>query len=214
MIKGYIYAGLILLAIAVVVFYSVSGYVTSATPTNIVNVTVPPHGINYTKVAVNSSNVMLFFLYADNLTNIYFLNQSQYTGLSDYLSGNSSRSASAYVSSHRVAKADVFMDNGTAANVIYPTTNGNSSTYNMYAVLDSTPGSPSYNGVINAKFVYKAYGYGEWVSTGSRVLVESLAAIICFIAGLALLILGAIKSPKVAAEAVVQPAKKEKVAKK
>ncbi len=215
MIKAYIYAGLILLAIAVIVFYSLSGYVTSATPTNIVNVTVPAHGINYTRVVVNSSNVMLFFLYSDNLTNIYFLNQAQYLGLSGYLEGNASGSASAYVSSHNVSRADVFIDNSTAENVTYPTTNGNSSTYDMYAVLDSTPGSPSYNGIIDAKFVYKAYGYGEWVSTGSRVLIESLVALACFIAGLALLIYGALKSPKMTVMAEPEPQQaKKRMAKK
>jgi hypothetical protein len=49
--------------------------------------------------------------------------------------------------------------------------------------------------------VYKSYAYSDWVSTGSKVLTASLVAVVCFIAGVAMLIYGAVKKPKQIEEA-------------
>ena len=64
MIKKYLYVGLILVVIAVVIFYSVSSYITSGTSTSVVNVTVPAHGVANVPILVNSSQVSILFVYS------------------------------------------------------------------------------------------------------------------------------------------------------
>ena len=149
MIRKYLYAGAILLVIAVVVLYSVSSYITAGTPTSILNTTVPRHGVADVPVLVNSSAVSIIFVFADNLTNIYFMNQSAFGGLSAYLSGNSSKSAYSYVSAHSLNSSDVFLNASSGIKEVYQTSPGGTpqtSNYYVYAVIDSTGGSPSYNG--------------------------------------------------------------------
>lgn len=195
MIRKYLYAGAILLVIAVVVLYSVSSYITAGTPTSILNTTVPRHGVADVPVLVNSSAVSIIFVFADNLTNIYFMNQSAFGGLSAYLSGNSSKSAYSYVSAHSLNSSDVFLNASSGIKEVYQTSPGGTpqtSNYYVYAVIDSTGGSPSYNGSVNASVVYKSYSYGSWIGHSG----EALVGIALLIGGVALLIYGAIRKPK------------------
>ena len=197
MIRKYLYAGAVLLVIAVVVLYSVSGYITAGTPTSIMNTTVPVHGIADVPVLVNSSAISIIFVFADNATDIYFMNQSAFGGLSAYLSGNTPRSAYSYVSAHNLNSTNVFLNASSGIKEVYQTSIGTPGSYYVYAVIDSTGGSPSYNGVVNASVVYKSYSYGSWVDHSG----EALVGIAALIAGVALLIYGAIRKPKTAAVA-------------
>ena len=160
MIKNYLYLGAILLIIAIAIFWSVSSYITTGTPTKKSNLTVASRSIGYIPVVLNSSSISIVFVFASNLTNIYFMNQSTFSGLSSYLNGNYSRSAYAYVASHNLNASDVFNDNSTAVKEFYQTLTGtNSSNYDVYAVIDSSSNSPSYNETVNASVVYKSYSY-------------------------------------------------------
>lgn len=208
MIKNYLYVGAILLIIAIAVFWSVSSYITSGTPTRIYNVTVASHRIADVPVLVNSSSISIIFVFASNLTNVYFMNQSTFSGLSAYLNSNSLGSAYDYVTSHNLNVSDVFANNATAVKEVYQTSGtGNASTYDVYAVIDSTSNSPSYNDTLNASVVYKAYSYGAWIGKSG----ESFAAVVLLIAGVAMLIYGAIKKPKEDVVAAVEkPAPQKK----
>jgi hypothetical protein len=207
MIKKYLYAGAVLLIIAVVVLYSVSSFITSGSPTSIVNLTVLGGSIGYAPIQVNATSVSIIFVFASNLTNVYFLNQSMFNGLSGYLNGNSLRSAYSYVIAHNVSKTDIFQDNESAIKEEYQL-NNSASNYYVYAVVDSTSGSPSHNSIVNASVVYKAYTYNTWISKSG----ESLVGIAAFILGVALMIYGALKKPKVVAEDAA-PAEKPKARK-
>jgi hypothetical protein len=209
MIKNYLYVGAILLIIAIAIFWSVSSYITSGTPTRIYNVTVASHRIADVPVLVNSSSISIIFVFASNFTNVYFMNQSAFSGLSSYLNSNSLASAYSYVASHNLNASDVFADNATAVKEVYQTSaSSNASTYDIYAVIDSTSNSPSYNDTLNASVVYKAYSYGAWLGRSG----ESFAAIVLLIAGVAMLIYGAIKKPKdeAVATAVEKPMPQKK----
>ena len=120
------------------------------------------------------------------------MNRTFLNGLSNYLSANPSASASNYVAAQNLTVGDRFTNNTEAVKEVYQSTSGNQSGYYLYTVIDSTLGSPSYNGVVNASVVYKAYGYNDWVGRSG----EALAAIAAFILGIALLIYGALKKPK------------------
>jgi hypothetical protein len=202
MIKNYLYAGAVLVVIAVVAFYIVAGYITSGSPTSITNVTVLGGHIQDVPILVNSSQISIIFVFATNLTNIYFLNQSMFNGLSSYISGNSLHSAYSYVSAQGLNKSDAFISNNTAVKEINQVEAKNvTPSYYIYAVVDSTPGSPSYNGIVNASVVYKSYSYGDWISHSG----EALVAVVALIAGVALLIYGVVKKPKYEAEAPENP---------
>ncbi len=193
MIKGYVYAGLVLLAVGAVVLYLVSSFITSGSPTSIVNVTVLRGSIGDVPLRVNATAVSIIFAFASNTTNIYFLNQSTFSGLSSYLGANASGSGYSYVLSHNVNRSDVFQDNNSAIKEEYQVSpNASAPSYYVYAVIDSTDGSPSYNSVVNATVVYKSYSYGSWVTRSG----EALVGIAALILGIALLIYGALKKPK------------------
>ncbi|MDE1865559.1 MAG: hypothetical protein KGH94_02885 [Candidatus Micrarchaeota archaeon] len=191
MIRNYLYAGVVLIVVAIVIFYLVASYITAGTPTMITNLTVQRGGMQDVRQLVNSSGISILFVFTDTPTNIYFLNQSVFEGLSSYLAGNSLRSAYAYVSAHDQNASDVFKNNSTAVKELSHYSNGTSSNYYVYAVVDSTPGSESYNTIVNASVVYKSYSYSDWVNHSG----EALAAIIALIVGVALLIYGVVKKP-------------------
>jgi hypothetical protein len=196
MIKKFLYAGLVLLVIGVGVLFFVSQFITTGTPTNILNITVLSGRIGDVPVQVNASAISILFVFASNATNIYFLNQSAFSGLNAYLGSNSMRSAYSYIQSQNISKTDVFQDNSSAVKEEYQTAeNKSTGSYNLYAVIDSTNGSPSYNQTISASVVYKSYSYGSWLSRSGEALV-GIAAIIL---GIGLLIYGALKKPKVVA---------------
>ena len=198
MIRKYIYAGIVLLIIAVIAFYSVLSFVPTSIP-NVANITVLSNSIGYVPVLVNASDVTIIFVFASGDTNIYYLNQSAFDGLSGYLAGNASGSGYTYVLAHNVNKSDIFQGNITAVNEEYqtPAISGN---YYVYAVVDSTNGSPSANSVVSASIVYTAYSNSSWTTMENEWIERILAGVSTLILGFALLIYGAFKKPKVAAQ--------------
>jgi hypothetical protein len=196
MIKKYLYAGLILLIIGVVMLYEVSSYVTTGTPTGITNVTVLHGRIGDVPLRVNATAISIMFVFASNNTDIYFLNQSAFSGLSSYLNASPSGSAYSYVKGLNINSSDMSLNSTSAVKEEYQTS-GTPGRYYIYAVIDSTAGSPSYNSVVNASVVYKSYGFGSWETNS----IESLIGIAAIILGVGLLIYGAIKKPKAEMEA-------------
>lgn len=211
MIKKYLYAGLVLLVVAVVVFYILASNIAVGTPTKVANLTVLNNRIGDVPVQVNSTAVSMWLVFVSGYTNIYLLNQSTFTGLSGYLNGNSSASAYSYVQAHNVNKSDVFLNSSGVRKENYPTSqNVSAGNYSVYAVIDSTSGSPSSNSVVNATVVYVAYGYSTLVKKSGELLI----AIAAFILAVALLIYGALKKPKVAVVPEAQIEETPKVAKR
>jgi hypothetical protein len=198
MIKRYLYAGIILLVIGGLVLYAVSSYITTGTPANVVNVTVLHGRIGEVPVRVNGTAISIIFVFASNSTDTYFLNQSTFGGLSNYLNGSPSRSASSYIKRLNLSSDNVFLNNTSAVKEEYQNTqNVILGSYYVYAVIDSTPGSPSYNSIVNASIVFKSYSFSSWESNSG----ESLVGIAAVILGIALLIYGAVKKPRVVVEA-------------
>ena len=147
---------------------------------------------------VNGTAISIIFVFASNSTDTYFLNQSAFGGLSNYLNGSASGSASGYIKRLNLSSDNVFLNNTSAVKEEYQNTqNVILGSYYVYAVIDSTPGSPSYNSIVNASVVFKSYSFSSWESNSG----ESFVGIAAVILGIALLIYGAVKKPKAAVEA-------------
>jgi hypothetical protein len=202
MLRNFLIAGIVVILIGAGILYSVSSYITTGTPTKVINVTSIPHSIADVPFIVNGSSISIVFVFSSNLTDIYLINQSTFNGLTAYLSSNTPVSALSYVRSKGVNSSDVFVNNATAVKEYFQTGPSNSvNDYYAYAVIDSTLGSPSYNSVVNASVVYKAYSYSSWLGRSG----EALVGVIAFIGGVALLIYGAVRKPKKKDEAQAAP---------
>jgi hypothetical protein len=191
MMKNYLYAGVAILAISIVLFFATSQFVTIGSPTQSVNVTALQGGIAYVPIHMNASSVAVVGVEAAANVNIYLLNQSVFSGLVSYLSANSMRSGYAYVSNAMVSANDIFLNSSTTFISVYQATQNESSNYTDYAVVDNSRGSYSTNSSVFAIVVYKSYNYSSSLN-GSLVFLIPVAGIIL---GLALIVYGAIKKP-------------------
>ena len=203
MIRKYVYAGLLLLVIAGIMFYLVTQDLNS-TPIGSKNFTVYSNSIGELSLPINATaiTVILAHLFTNkSTTNIYFLNQSAFNGLASYLKSNPSASAYGYVQSQKVNSSDIFTNGSSALKYLYPTSNSIASDYYLYVVVDSTHGSPSSNSILTVGVNYDSYSYASLPEAGK---VELDLMVMAGILGIALVLYGVIRrqKPGVVAQAV------------
>lgn len=147
MIKKFVYYGLALIIIAIVIAL-ISGYLLNNKVSRSIsstNITVGSGG--FADVAIPGGNYTALAIYAmvSNNTNIYVLNGSAFSGWSNRLSLNESAGGLSVVQALGVNSSYVFKDKRTVYTQLFtqPGNGPNSSMSGVYVVIDNTPGSNS-----------------------------------------------------------------------
>ena len=191
MIKKFVYYGLIIVAIAIVIIFA-SGYVlTNGLYKSISakNLTTGPDSFSYFPVSYNSSTQLAIYVLSNKPLNVYLLNSSTYLTWSAYALSNKSSNGLNYVDRLKVNSTDIFKNETyVVAPIIINNTNKTLKGI-IYVVLDNTPGSTSSSKLVNSTIAYLPLGTSKLIVYG----IFDVVAIILFVAGLIVLAYGLLK---------------------
>lgn len=218
--KKFIYIGLILLAIAVVVFLAFvlvspfSGAVSKIITTY--NVSASSGGFYYVPVVTSNSIRSLIYVALNSSANIYLFNTSTFQAWSSRMQGNATASGLAYARTLGPGSGALIESNVNVSQILLAENlssaklNGSVaglSGFNStaYVVIDNTNGSRSRNTSVRGVVLYFGLtqsNFSMYEGIGLEALAVGLAEIALVIAGIVLVIYGAIKKdPNIETEA-------------
>ena len=209
--KKFIYIGLLLLAIAVVAFFvfviaspfssAISKIVTTY------NVSVSSDGFYYVPVSVSNSIRSIIYVALNGSTNVYLFNASTFHTWSSKIQSNSTASGLAEARllgtgigsliEHDVNVSQILLtDNLSTSNITETTTGFSGFNGTAYVVIDNTRGSRSNSTAVKGAVLYFGLtpsNLGLYQGVGFEVLGAGIFEIALIIAGLVLIIYGALK---------------------
>jgi hypothetical protein len=190
--KKTVLIGLALVVIAVVAFVAGS-YATLhlGGSISITNVTAGRDSIAYVPVIQPPNSLVVMYVMADNLTNIYLLNGSMFSALARYVASNTARSGYAYILGSAVNESYVVHNSTTATLYTSQSMESANASRELYAIIDNTNGSASANASVFASVLYKPYNYSE----GFGYLLVFVVVILLFIIGMVFVVYGLFRGP-------------------
>lgn len=193
MIKKFVYYGLALIVIAIVIAI-VSGYLLNSKVSGSVssaNITVNAGSFAYVAIPSGNYTALAAYVIMANSTNIYVMNGSTFSKWSSYLSLNRSASGLSRAQALGVNSSYIFEDKRSVYTQLFtqPGNSSNSSLNSMYVVIDNTPGSNSSKISVDGVITYIP------LQLSSLVIYEvpMILALVVGVAGLIVIIYGLVK---------------------
>lgn len=224
--KKIFYIGILIFAIAAVLFF-VSGALYSNALARVLtttNLTVSSGGFSFAAVQTGNSSLVAVYAVASNRTNMYLFNASAFNAWRNYISGAHLQSGLAYAQALGTPGTS-FIDSNTLSSQFILTTNqselgANSSVIGLsqfngtaYLVIDNTNGSNSYNTSLKGVVSYFKMTSAN-LDIYNKIAITELAIIVLGIAGIITTIYGAIKkAPDSAAVTAAKGSAEEPVSK-
>jgi hypothetical protein len=179
MIKKFVYIGLVMILIAVIMGIS-AGYLLTNSATKQLsasNLTINPNSFADLPIQTHNSTALAIYSIADNLTNLYLLNSTTFSKWSSYMFVHRNASGLDYVESLGVNSSDIFKNKSNVYTQVLQTSSSNAASVE-YVVIDNTPGSASSKIPVNATVTYIPLQL-------SSLVVYEIPVIIGFIVGVA-----------------------------
>ncbi len=217
MIKKFIYYGVFIVAVAIIVLLaagsSVSGNLMGNIPVE--NVTVPSNSFTYALINATGAQTAIVSVIASSTVNIYVFNASNFDLWISHMTGNASANGLEYAQAiYNNASQFIFANTlmMAPANVSLALSNGGLYNRSAYVVVDNTNGSPSSIKTVRARVVYVVLNSAttkKFRSLADRQLYIGTASVLMFLAGVILVIYGAMKKEVQAPAGQVPTGKKE-----
>lgn len=210
MIKKFVYIGIILIVLAAVLFLT-SGYLLSngiSKNVSIANLTVKQYNFSYYPATYYNTSEIAIYVLASQSVNIYILNSTTFSIWRNYVTSNKSANGLNYVEQLKVNSTDIFQNKKSLVAPLIVNSSKNYSKNVLYVVIDNTLGSPSTSTPLNASVAVLP------LQTSNQIPYEvlGLLSLVCFIAGIILLIYGILKKeqPKLDASGNTVQSKEQK----
>jgi len=191
--KKFIYYGLALIIIAIVLAL-VSGYLLNSKVSGSIsstNVTVNSGSFAYVAIPGGNYTALALYMIMANSTNMYVMNGSTFSKWSGYLGSNGGASGLARAQALEVDGNYIFVDKRSVYTQLFTQQSSaqNSSMNSVYVVIDNTPGSNSSKISVSGLVTYIP------IKLSSLLVYEApvILAIILAIAGLIVIIYGLVK---------------------
>ncbi len=185
MIKKFVYYGLALILIAIILALA-SGYLLNSkvgSSVSSANLTAGAGGFAYISTPVGNYTALAVYAIMSNSTNLYIMNGSTFAKWNSYISANKGSSGISYAQSLGVNSSYIFKDKRSIYTQLFISGNtANSSTNKAYVVMDNTPGSNSTAIAVNGIITYIPVKL-------SSILVYEVPVIIALILGVSGLII-------------------------
>jgi hypothetical protein len=146
MIKKFIYIGLVMILVAVILAV-LSGYLlTNSTGKQVVasNITVNASSFADLPIQLHNSTALAIYVVEANATNIYILNSAQFSEWSSYMDSHGNASGVGYVETLGVNSTYIFKNKSDVYTEVLQTS-ASAPVSTEYVVTDNTQGSPSSN---------------------------------------------------------------------
>jgi hypothetical protein len=216
--KKFIYIGLLILFIALVIFIALiiespfSGAISKIVTTY--NLSAGSGGFYDVPLSTSNSIRSMIYVALNGSANVYLFNTSTFAAWSSRVQGNASADGLASARSLGTGIGSLIESNVNISqitltdNLSATKVNGSVAGFGgfngtAYVVIDNTKGSRSSNGVVRGVIVYLGLtqsNLGTYESIGAEVLVAGIAEIALGIAGIVLIVYGVMKKAPEAAE--------------
>ena len=210
MIKKFVYLGIGLIILAVVLFI-ISGYLFSNEITNsvsFVNLTVRANSFSYYVANYHNTSEIAIYALADQPVNFYLMNSTAFSGWSGQVSSNKSANGLRYAQQLKLNATSIFENQKTIMAPVLVNGSGSYPGNSVYVVIDNTFGSSSVGMPLNASVAY----FPLRISRIVYYDMIGVAAIILFIAGIIVSLYGAFKKsvPKTDSSGNAVPTKEDR----
>jgi hypothetical protein len=209
--KKILYSGLLLLAVAVILFFVIGvgmpfkDILTKSLTTT--NVTISSSGFSYVPIATSNAMMIAIYMVIGGNANIYLLNESAFYEWSSNMHGNSSANGLALVRQIAIGNKSIIISNSNSSQILLTQNtsaiNSNESIAGLssfngtaYVVIDNSNGSESRNMTLKAVVSYfklTQSSLNTYKGMGMQILIATGIDIILVIAGIVLLVYGALK---------------------
>lgn len=197
MIKRFIYYGLVMIIIAVALFFG-SGYLFSngiGKSITINNFTVRPDNFTYLPISYTNSSEVAIYVITNKPINVYLLNGTVYSAWRSHMVATRNASGISYLQQFHLNSSQVFKNSSFAIIPLIVNTSRNLSSNVVYVVMDNTFGSRSFNSSVNATLSYFPLHTSKLLSYE----LTDVFALLVLLSGIIVIIWGLVKTrgPKV-----------------